>query len=144
MRYIKIHTHTQMDNKKGAQSRYYYIESKEVLKSLKKIEKKDVDGACRTRRFSRRGLFAVQILLTPKKENLQQKNVFFFLFLSLFHFEPTPSSVQVWDRIESGLENPSPFLFSRICGLAYIVYTDSIFPTLLKNEAIKSVRRERI
>ena len=115
MRYIKIHTHTQMDNKKGAQSRYYYIESKEVLKSLKKIEK-DVDGACRTRRFSRRGLFSpFRFLLSPKKE----KKSPIFLFLLLFHFEQTPSSVQVWDRIESGLKNPSgrPLLFSGICGL---------------------------
>lgn len=130
-----------MDNKKGAQSRYYYIESKEVLKSLKKIEKKDVDGACRTRRFSRRGLFSpFKFLLTPKKEKNLQSPCFFFFSIS--NKPPRRSKFGTASNRDWKTRPAVPFYFQGYAD--YIVYTDNIFPTLLKNEAIKSVRRERI
>ena len=121
MRYIKIHTHTQMDNKKGAQSRYYYIESKEVLKSLKKIEKKDVDGACRTRRFSRRGLFSpFKFLLTPKKE--KKKKISNLLVSSSFPFRTNPLVGPSLGPHRIGTEKPvrpSPFIFRDMRTISY-------------------------
>jgi hypothetical protein len=88
-------------------------------------------------------VLAVQIFVNPEKrkkeKNLQSPCFFFF---SISNKPPRRSKFGTASNRDWKTRPAVPFYFQGYAD--YIVYTDNIFPTLLKNEAIKSVRRERI